>query len=104
METQFHDKVDEYNTLEYTDNSYIMEEFQQKSDIKYNIYKQLGDKYKKENDRFIKAFQLFKILINNVGKLIIPMSLTEEVMETQFYDKVDEYNTLEYTDKSYRKN
>ena len=58
---------------------------------------------KKTNDRCIKAFQLFKILINNIGKLIIPMPLTEEVMETQFYDKVDEYNTLEYTDKSYRK-
>ena len=31
------------------------------------------------------------------------MPLTEEVMETQLYDKVDEYNTFEYTDKSYRK-
>ena len=57
----------------------------------------------KANARFIKAFQLFKILNNNVGKLIMPMPLlTEEVMGTQVYDKVDEYNTLEYTDKSYR--
>ena len=30
------------------------------------------------------------------------MPFTEEVMETQFYDKVDEYDTLEYTDKAYR--
>ena len=81
-----------------------MENYEEIRDIKgcNNIYKKPGDKYKKENGRFLNSFQLFKILINNVGKLIIPMPLTEEVMETQFYDKVDEYNTLEYTDKSYR--
>ena len=54
------------------------------------------------NNRFIQAFQLFKILIDNVGDLIIPMPLTEEVMRTQFYDKVDTYETLEYTKHSYR--
>ena len=32
--------------------------------------------------------------MNNVGSLIVPMPLTEEVMRTQFYDKVDEYETL----------
>ena len=31
-----------------------------------------------------------KLLINKVGKLISPLTLTEEAMETQFYDKVDE--------------
>ena len=69
-----------------------------------NICRKKGKYYERDNSgkRYIKAFQLFKILINNVGKLIIPMPLTEEVMKTQFYDKVDEYNTLEYTDKSYR--
>ena len=30
------------------------------------------------------------------------MPLTEEIMRTQFYDKVDEYKTLEYTNHSYR--
>ena len=53
-------------------------------------------------NKFIKAFQLFKILINSIDKLISPMTLTEEVLRTQFYDKVDEYNTLEYTKQSYR--
>ena len=38
METQFYDKVDEYNTLEYTDKSYRKEEFKEKSEIIYNIY------------------------------------------------------------------
>ena len=30
------------------------------------------------------------------------MPLTEEIMHTQFYDKVDEYNTLYYTRNSYK--
>ena len=30
------------------------------------------------------------------------MVLTEEVTRTQFYDKVDEYKTLEYTKHSYK--
>ena len=34
--------------------------------------------------------------------LITPMPLTEEIMNTQFYDKVDDYNTLEYTNNSYK--
>ena len=51
---------------------------------------------KKGNDIFITSFQLFKILIDNVDKLIIPMGLTYAVLNTQFYDKVDDYKTLEY--------
>ena len=30
------------------------------------------------------------------------MPLTEEIMHTQFYDKVDEYNTLDYTKNYYK--
>lgn len=30
------------------------------------------------------------------------MPLTEEIMHTQFYDKVDEYNPLGYTKNSYK--
>ena len=56
----------------------------------------------RRTDRFIKAFHLFKILINNIGSLISPMPLTEEVMRTQFYDKVGNYETLEYTNQSYK--
>ena len=59
------------------------------------IYKKLNDKCKKGSDRFIKAFQLFKILMGSVDKLIIPMELTDEVSNTQFYDKAEEYKTLE---------
>ena len=45
-----------------------------------------NDKYKKGNDIFIKAFHIFKILTDTVDKLIIPMELTDEVLNTQFYD------------------
>ena len=47
---------------------------------------------------------MFKILMNNAGSLIIRMPLSEEVMTPQFCDKVDDYETLEYTDTSYNKN
>ena len=36
----------------------------------------------------LKHFKLFKILIDTVGNLIIPMELTDEVLNTQFHDTV----------------
>ena len=36
------------------------------------------------------AFQLFKLLMNNIDTLIIKMTLTDDILNTQFYDKVDE--------------
>ena len=41
-------------------------------------------------------------MIDNFDKLIIPMGLTDEVLTTQFYDKVDDYKTLEYNKKNCR--
>ena len=38
-------------------------------------------------------------MIGNVGKLIIPMELTDAVLNTQLYDKVEEYKTLQYNVK-----
>ena len=48
------------------------------------------------NDIFIKAFQVFKVLIDKVDKLITPMELTDEVVNTQFYDEVEDCKTLTY--------
>ena len=78
--------------------SYSLEHYEEANDIKdcNKIYKKFNDKYKKGNDRFIKAFQVFKILIDTVDKLSIPMELTDEVLNTQFYDKGEEYKTLQY--------
>ena len=36
------------------------------------------------------------MLVDTVDKLITPMELTDEVLNTQFHDKVDDYKTLEY--------
>ena len=34
--------------------------------------------------------------MGSVDKLITPMGLTDEVLNTQFYDKANDYKTLEY--------
>ena len=39
---------------------------------------------------------VFKVLMANVDKLIVPMELTGGVLNIQFYGKVEEYKTLEY--------
>ena len=38
MHTQFHDKVDAYSTLDYTNNSYKQEEFQETINNLYKIF------------------------------------------------------------------
>ena len=37
--------------------------------------------------------------MDNVDKLITPMKLTDEVLNTQFYNKFDDYKALEYNSK-----
>ena len=53
-------------------------------------------------ENMINTFQLFKILNNDIGKLVTPMPLTDDIMHTQSYNKVDEYNTLYYTNHLYK--
>ena len=92
-----------YFINDYTElTSYCLEHYEEVKEIKEcnKIYNKLNDKYKKRNDRFITSFQLFKILIDNVDKLIIPMELSDEVLNTQFYDKVEDYKTLEYNENN----
>ena len=65
---------------DYTEmTSYSLEHYEE---IKYikdcnKTSKKYNDKYTTPNDRFIKAFQLFKMLMDNVDKLIPPMALTD---------------------------
>ena len=76
-----------YFINDYTDLiSSCLEHYEEVKDIKdcNKIYKKLNDKYKKGNDIFIKAFQMFKVPMGNVDKLITPMELTDEVLNTQF--------------------
>ena len=84
--------------------SYCLENYEEIKDIKdcYKIYKKYIDKYKKRNDRFMKAFQSFKMLSATGDKLFTPMGLTDEVLNTQFHDKVDDDKTLHYNETSCR--
>ena len=91
-----------YFINDYTElTSYCLDHYEEIKDMKdcNKIYKKFNDKHKRANDRFIKAFQVFKKLMDAVDKLITPMELSDEVLDTQFYDKVDDYNTLEYNEK-----
>ena len=42
------------------------------------------------------------MLIDTGDKLITPMELTDDVLTTQFYDKVDGYKTLLYNETNCR--
>ena len=66
--------INDYTVL----TSYCLENYEEIKDIKYGntIYKKFNDKCKKGNDIFIKAFQIFKMLIDTGDKLITPMELT----------------------------
>ena len=87
-----HHFINDYTEL----TPYCLDSYEEIKDIKdcTKIYKKFNDKYKKGNDRFIRAFQVFRVLIDKVDKLIIPMELTDEVLKTQFYYKVEDYKTL----------
>ena len=79
-----------YFINDYTElTSYCLDHYEEIKDIKdcNKISKKFNDKYKRGNGIFIKAFQVFKVLMENVDKLITPMEMTDEVLNTQFYDK-----------------
>ena len=84
--------------------SYCLDHYEEIKDIKdcNKINRGINGKFKRGNDRVIEAFQGFKVLIENVDKLIIPMEMTDEVLNTQFYDTVGDYKTLEYNQKNCR--
>ena len=74
-----------YFINDYTElTSHCLENYEEIKDIKdcNKAFKKYHDKYKKCNDRFIRAFQSFKVLMDNVDKLITPMELTDEVLNT----------------------
>ena len=40
--------------------------------------------------------------MNSVDKLITPMELTDELLNTQIYDTIEEYKTLEHNKQNCR--
>ena len=94
-----------YFINDYTElTSYCLDHYEEIKDIKdcNKIYRKINDKYKRGSDKVIKAFQVFKMLMEIVDTLITPMELTDDALNTQFYDKVDDYKTLEYNKKNCR--
>ena len=74
-----------YFINDYTElTSYWLDTYEEIEDIKdcNKTFKKFNVKFKRGNDRFIRAFQAFKVLIVKVGKLITPMELTNEVLNT----------------------
>ena len=94
-----------YFINDYTElTSYCLGNYEEIKDIKdcNKMYRNNHEKYMRGSGRVIKAFQVFKMLMANVDKLITPVELTDEVLNTQFYDKVDDYKTLEFNKKNCR--
>ena len=90
-----------YFINDYTElTTFCLENYEEVKDLNESntICRKKGKYYERDKTgkRFITAFQLFKILMDNIDSLITPMELTDEIMSTQFYDKVDAYKTLEY--------
>ena len=64
--------------------SYCLDNYEEIKDIKdcNEIYDKFNDQFKKGNGIFIEAFQVFKMLIGAGDKLLTPMELTDEVLNT----------------------
>ena len=67
------------------------------------IFAKEDKKYKKSSCIYIDALKLFQLLIKHKDTLLEPIYYNEEIMDTQFYDKVEDYDTLEYTENSVKK-
>ena len=52
------------------------------------IYRRDGNKYKRSSDRYVDAVRMFQILIANQDVLLEPINYNEDIINTQFYDKV----------------
>ena len=106
---------DHFNIGLYNDHYFIHDKtnltsfcLEQYNDIKFieecnKIYRKEGNIYKRASDRYIDSVKMFQILIANKDELLEPINYNEDILKTQFYDKVDTYDTLDYTEKSVKK-
>lgn len=88
-----------YFILEMTEyTSYSIENYDiLKNEENFNkiIFKK-GDLYKKSNMRFIDSYDLIKILLNKKEKYLTEIKANLEVLGTKFYNKIDNFENLEY--------
>ena len=61
-----------------------------------SIYMNTTGTYKTSNQKYIDSFKVVKLLLENKERLLEPIPYDDKIMNTQFYDKVTEYKTLEY--------
>ena len=66
-------------------------------------YRKDGNIYKRSGERYTDSVNIFQILLTNQDVLLEPINYNEDILKTQFYDQVDTYDTLEYTEKSVKK-
>jgi len=60
------------------------------------LYTKTSYTYKTSNQRYIDNFKVVKLFLDSKSNLLEPMPFDEQIMNTQFYDKVTEYKKLEY--------
>ena len=59
----------------------------------WNNYK---GEYKRANNKDIDSFALIKLLLEDKDTFLDRITCDDQIMKSQFYDKVDTYITLEY--------
>ena len=79
--------------------TYCIEHYNEVKDIpncNKIVSKNKDGSYHKKNTEFIHSYKLIKLLLANKDTLLKPICYDDNIMNTQFYDKVTEYKTLEY--------
>ena len=85
--------------------SYAINYYQDIKHIKdfHKIYKKSANGlYKKSNDRFIDSFSVIKSLYNNKTTLLKPITSCNEIYSTNYYDMINDIESLEYTEENVR--
>ena len=85
--------------------SYAINYYQDIKHIKdfHKIYKKSANgSYKKSNDRFIDSFSVIKLLYNNKTTLLKPITSCNEIYSTNYYDMINDIESLEYTEENVR--
>ena len=82
--------------------SFAMKNYDKVKNIK--DYNKLQTLNKKSNDRFIDSFEVVKLLIKYKDNLLTPITYTDNILKSQFIDKVEDYDDLSYNKHLYTRN
>lgn len=81
--------------------SYSIEHYNDIKNLKgwNKIEKMKKGKPQKSNKRFANSYKIIKLLIKNKEQFLKRITLTDKLYNTQFYDKIDEIENLDYDEK-----